>query len=332
MKKPPTWAMSRESARSLSALAEKATNLGIDADAVRTAGLPAWRALAALKSAGDAAAGPVRDRLLARAEDAMNAMDVKRHGALLRQFQTLVLALRGRGGDADIAHVTAGELVVPKSLQTTDVLTALQGAAWKQNIPLERLRVGSTANTVNPATGLPEFADPLGAPLQEIKITADRSKFTPRPGDEEILARMMFAEGADHYRNNPEVFAALGWSAVNRIGRQGFPKEKNDLQGVITEPGQFSSVNETFPDGRPSQWDLAAEPGKLTGPNKAAYEAARAAARGILSGEIADPTRGAHSFHSSPQTPPGFQRRMDEGRMAPIGKPIGPFKFFGPTS
>lgn len=324
--------MSRESAFRFSALAESATDLGIDADAVRTAGLPAWRALAALKSADDAAEGPVRDRLLARAEDALNAMDAKRHGALFRQFQTQVLALRGRGGDEDIAHVTAGELVVPKSLQTTDVLTALQAAASEQNIPLERLRVGSTANTVNPATGLPEFADPLGAPMEEIKVIADRSKFIPRPGDEEMLARMMFAEGADHHLKNPEVFAALGWSAVNRIGRQGFPKEKNDLQGVITVPGQFTSTTDKLPDGRPTLWDIAREPDKLTGPNKAAYEAAREAAKGILSGTTADPTGGAHSFHSYAKTPPEFQDRIGKGLMAPIGKPIGKFKFFGPKS
>jgi hypothetical protein len=332
MKRLPNWNMSHESARRFSTLLDKAAKSGIDPDAVRGAGLAAWRALAALESAGEAAEGPGRDRLLTRAEDALRAVDPKFYGELSRQIQIRLLALRGRRGDEDIAHVTEGELIVPKSLQTADVLTALQAAATEQNVPFDRLRVGSKKNAVNPATGLTEFADPLGAPTEEIKITADRSKFIPRPGDEEMLARMMFAEGAGHYRNNPEFFAALGWSAVNRIGRQGLPKEKKDLQGVITAPRQFSSVNQTFPDGRSSLWDLAAEPDKLTGPNKAAYEAARETARGILSGEIADPTGGAHSFHSSPQTPPGFQRSMDEGLMAPFGKPIGPFKFFGPTS
>lgn len=328
MKKHPNWTMSQESARRLSALAGKATELGIDADAVRAAGLPAWRALAALKSAGDAVEGAGRDRLLTRAEDALRALDSKRFRDLSRQLQAQLLALRGRRGDEDVAHVTEGELVIPKSLQTAEVLTALQAAASARKVPFDRLRVGSKANAVNPATGLFEFADPLAKPMEEITVTASRANFTPRPGDEELLARMIFSEGADHYAKYSEVFPALGWSAFNRVDERGFNGGRQDLQDTLTEPDAFQAVGHKNPDGRPSQWDLSGQPDKLTGPNKTAFEAAQSAARDILSGAIADPTGGAQFFHSAPKTPPWFQRNLDAGKIEPTGGPIGQFHFY----
>ncbi len=72
--------------------------------------------------------------------------------------QARELAAQGRGEDTEIAHVTRGEFVVPQALQTPEFMAALQRAAEAQNIPLERLRVGSAKNSLNPATGAPEFA------------------------------------------------------------------------------------------------------------------------------------------------------------------------------
>jgi len=328
MKKHPNWTISHESARRLSALAGKAADLGIDADAVRAAGLPAWRALAALESAGDAVEGAGRDRLLTRAEDALRALNSKRDRDLSRQLQARLLALRGRRGDENIAHVAEGELVIPKSLQTAAVLTALRAATSARKVPFDRLRVGSKANAVNPDTGLSEFADPLANPLEEITVTASRANFRPRPGDEALLARMIFSEGANHYAKHPEVFPALGWSAFNRVDKRGFNGGRQDLQDTLTEPKAFQGVGHKNPDGRPSQWDLSGQPDKLTGPNKAAFEAAQSAARGILSGAIADPTGGAQFFHSAPKTPPEFQSNLDAGKIEPTGRSIGQFRFY----
>ncbi len=67
------------------------------------------------------------------------------------------LARQGRGGDTEIAHLTVGEIVLPQMLQTPGVLNALRQAAVEANIPLERLRVGSSRNSINPNTGMPEF-------------------------------------------------------------------------------------------------------------------------------------------------------------------------------
>jgi len=67
------------------------------------------------------------------------------------------LAAQGRGGDTEIAYVTLGEIVLPDALQTPEVLNAIRQAAADANIPLERFRVGSGRNSVNPNTGQPEF-------------------------------------------------------------------------------------------------------------------------------------------------------------------------------
>ncbi len=72
--------------------------------------------------------------------------------------QARELAEQGRGGDTEVAHVTLGELVIPRALQSAEVLDALKRAAAAHDIPLETLIIGSAANRINPRTGAPEFA------------------------------------------------------------------------------------------------------------------------------------------------------------------------------
>jgi lysozyme len=67
------------------------------------------------------------------------------------------LAAQGRGEDTEVAHVTRGELVVPQALQTPEFMAALARAAEAYGVPLERLRIGSAMNRINPETGAPEF-------------------------------------------------------------------------------------------------------------------------------------------------------------------------------
>jgi hypothetical protein len=66
------------------------------------------------------------------------------------------VAAQGRGGDTAIAHLTPGEMVIPKRLQTPEVMAALKRAAGGS---LARLQVGHPANRLNPRTGAPEFDD-----------------------------------------------------------------------------------------------------------------------------------------------------------------------------
>jgi hypothetical protein len=90
------------------------------------------------------------------------------------------MALQGRGGDTEVAHVTVGEIVLPKALQTRAVVEALGRAAGEAGIPLSHLRVGSGRNSVNPQTSLPEFADPrpTNPPHVDAFFDAYRDKIT----------------------------------------------------------------------------------------------------------------------------------------------------------
>jgi len=54
-----------------------------------------------------------------------------------------------------------GELVIPEALQNPEVLSAIRRAAAQNDIAFDRLRVGSAGNSINPNTGLPEFASDM---------------------------------------------------------------------------------------------------------------------------------------------------------------------------
>lgn len=63
----------------------------------------------------------------------------------------------GRMGDTEMAHVTPGEVVVPLSVQTPEVMSVLDAAFESQGVPMERYTVRSMENSTNPETGKPEF-------------------------------------------------------------------------------------------------------------------------------------------------------------------------------
>lgn len=67
------------------------------------------------------------------------------------------VAAEGRGNDTEVAHVTPGEMVIPRAFQTAEVLAALAKVAAAHGVPLDRFRVGSAHNSINPTTGAPEF-------------------------------------------------------------------------------------------------------------------------------------------------------------------------------
>jgi hypothetical protein len=70
---------------------------------------------------------------------------------------TRKLARQGRGNDIEVAHVARGEFVIPRALQTPEVMAALSRAAAAGNVPLETLSVGNPMNSINPNTGAAEF-------------------------------------------------------------------------------------------------------------------------------------------------------------------------------
>jgi len=90
--------------------------------------------------------------------------EIKRHRALRRQAAQL--SAQGRGEDTEIAHVARGEFVIPRALQTPELIAILRRAAEAKGIAFERLRVGSQQNGINPATGVSEFASPTSPPYR----------------------------------------------------------------------------------------------------------------------------------------------------------------------
>lgn len=65
----------------------------------------------------------------------------------------------GRRGDTELVHATKGELVIPRSLQTPEVMGLLHVAASAQAVNLDRYRVGSPEGPRNPKSLLEEFWD-----------------------------------------------------------------------------------------------------------------------------------------------------------------------------
>lgn len=182
--------------------------------------------------------------------------------------------------------------------------------------------------------------DPKPDPSSLLVPIADRSvgnppaADAPQPSDADVnaLGRLIFAEGASHYQV-PRAMEGIGWAVRNRIGGPGFP---NTLEGVIKQPHQFAGYGNDL-------WNQAEEPSTLSEPNATAYQHAQEVARGVLTGQIPDPTGGAAYFYSSddPNGPPPagdkfFGPRIDHGRLVragdALGNPrIGYFQFFKDT-
>lgn len=67
------------------------------------------------------------------------------------------MAKKGRYGDTEMAHVTPGEIVLPRETQTPDVMGTVASEFDRQGIPLSRYTVQDTGNSQNPDTGKNEF-------------------------------------------------------------------------------------------------------------------------------------------------------------------------------
>lgn len=304
----PAWNLSHESRARLAELLQSASDLGLDPDAIAAGGLAAIQALLALRQAREAGEGPTRQSHLARAQESLRALDPAVHGDLLHQFQVRALAMEGRGGDTEIAHVSLGEIVLPKALQTPAVIGALRTAAADAGISLDRLRIGSAMNRVNPETGVAEFAEAeaTNEEIQGITIQSTRPSAEQREADAKLLARLIYGEAAGQSEQEG-LYDHIGWSVMNRIGAPSFPKT---LEGVIYQPGQYDAVGDKL-------WNHLDQPDQMNTLDKRAYAKAEETARGILDGRVPDPLDGAQYFyHGDPD--PWFAERQASGRLVPL--------------
>lgn len=66
-------------------------------------------------------------------------------------------AQQGRGGDALVAHLTPGEIMIPPQIQTPELLQAIQQAFMKAGASPAQFMAGSPQSKTNPQTGMPEY-------------------------------------------------------------------------------------------------------------------------------------------------------------------------------
>ena len=119
---------------------------------------PGLKARNLLQQASDAGSGDLRMVYLQEAQREIAKLDPARHGWVISQLQSAALALQGRRGDTQIAHVTPGEIVIPLAVLTPDLRRSLAAAVRDAGIDPRSLVIGDAHNSTNPQTGRPEFA------------------------------------------------------------------------------------------------------------------------------------------------------------------------------
>lgn len=70
------------------------------------------------------------------------------------------LAAKGRMGDTEVSHTTKGEIVIPLNVQQADpaLMQMVEAAFAKAGVDMGRYVVGGGDDSINPATGMREYA------------------------------------------------------------------------------------------------------------------------------------------------------------------------------
>jgi len=72
-------------------------------------------------------------------------------------------AEKGRGGDSVMAHLTPGEVVIPKDMASDPDFQKIMSKYFSENgADINQFTVGSDKNSINPETGQPEFLKLFG--------------------------------------------------------------------------------------------------------------------------------------------------------------------------
>ena len=123
--------------------------------------------------------------------------------------------------------------------------------------------------------------------------------YLPPKSDHNLLARALFAEGA----NTPEDMEALAFTIGNRIRPRNSRRRGRELgttlEEVLSAPGQFSFwPNADQPEGSPN-WVLSAHPERMNAQERASWNTALKMAERMLTGQYRDPTDHASFFFAS---------------------------------
>lgn len=185
--------------------------------------------------------------------------EIKRQRELRRKAAEL--AAQGRGEDTEIAHVARGEMVIPEALQTPKFMAALGRAAKAQGISISQLRVGSRRNSINPNTGVAEFAaDNAVRPYYyDGPVTEGVTVSTTEDPETLRRARVIYGETASIYpqRIDPQgsIYNSKNWD----------PTSADALAKARSQIGVVSSRNSVTHSDSPNlsnplqkqQWDRA---------------------------------------------------------------------------
>ena len=90
----------------------------------------------------------------------------------------------GRGGDTVMAHLSLGELVIPRAfLDDPQVMEMMQALFQDAGANINQYMVGDPANSINPETGYPEFGfGSFFKKVAKIAIPAALAYFAPGIG------------------------------------------------------------------------------------------------------------------------------------------------------
>lgn len=116
------------------------------------------------------------------------------------------MAARGRGGDSMIGHLTPGEMVVPRSVQTPGIMALLSKEMRARGMNPSRFQAGSNFAQRNPLTGAQEFQewpamdeDPYAGwapdPFTGQELEDYYSTYGPESEEAAALAPVKVAEG-----------------------------------------------------------------------------------------------------------------------------------------
>gem|GEM_PF-3309963 len=165
-----------------------ANAVGIDPFLAADAGEGAKAAINAIRHATKAKSPDERAALIRQAQTELRNISAAKHPQIVNAIQARLLALQGRGGDTEIAHVTPGEVVIPRQLQTPEIMKRIAETAERQGIDPRQLTVGHYYNNINPNTGAMEFVNICSGNIGECEIRDPRMEeivvraYLDRPG------------------------------------------------------------------------------------------------------------------------------------------------------
>lgn len=217
-----------------------AMDAGIDPQLAVEAGEDAQDLLSFIRDAARTKSDKAKARYLKKAQAHLKDVNAREHPDLVQAVQARILALQGRGGDTELAHVTPGEMVLPAPLQTPEVMAAVQAAAQNAGIDMGQYTVGAPANSVNPETGVAEYTPhPAANPPPERKpvpITDSKKPEDLTIYDLEPPPPRRDDEKMDEYiRRFDQFYRDKGLPEVNWRGYQG-PMRPPERPGRIPIP------------------------------------------------------------------------------------------------